>query len=78
MKVLAIEKALEQELGKVSLLVEEAQRVYELYKMDKIREIYFQKYNHCAVIVFEVSDINEARTLIKTLALVASQVITSI
>jgi hypothetical protein len=41
MKILAIEKV---------LLEKEANRVYELYKQDKIREIYFHKKNHIALV----------------------------
>ena len=43
MKVLAIEKELNNQFNNTELMVNEAERVYELYKQDKIREIYFQK-----------------------------------
>ena len=75
MKVLAIEKELDQVSGNAALLTEETHRVYELYKLGKIREIYFQEQNHCAVIVFEVSDLGEARDLINTLPLVTGHAI---
>jgi muconolactone delta-isomerase len=75
MKVLAIEKEMTKELGIQARMAEEAQRVYELYKADKIREIYFQKQNHTAVIIFEVKDIIEARNLINSLPLVINKLI---
>ena len=75
MKILAIEKEITKELGNQALMAEEAQRIYELYKADKIREIYFQKQNHTAVIIFEVTDIIEARNLINSLPLVKSNMI---
>jgi hypothetical protein len=63
MKVLALEKDLNKESGNPDLMVNEAERVYKLYKEGKIREIYFQKQNHTAVIVLEVQDISEARNI---------------
>ncbi|OGO59316.1 MAG: hypothetical protein A2029_05040 [Chloroflexi bacterium RBG_19FT_COMBO_47_9] len=75
MKVLAIEKEITQEFGNQAWMAEEARRVYELYKEDKIREIYFQKQNHTAVIIFEVKDITEARNLINSLPLVKNKLI---
>ena len=75
MKVLAIEKELNIEFSKTELMVNEAERVYELYKDDKIREIYFQKQKHTAVIIFEVKDITEAKNLINSLPLVKNDVI---
>jgi muconolactone delta-isomerase len=75
MKVLAIEKEITQEFGNRAWMAEEAQRVYELYKEDKIREIYFQKQNHTAVIIFEVKDMTEARNLINSLPLVKNKLI---
>jgi muconolactone delta-isomerase len=75
MKVLAIEKEITQEFGNQAWMAEEARRVYELYKEDKIREIYFQKQNHTAVIIFEVKDMTEARNLINSLPLVKNKLI---
>jgi muconolactone delta-isomerase len=75
MKILAIEKDLNKEFNNTELMVNEAQWVYELYKEGKIREIYFQKQNHTAVIIFEVTDIIEARNLINSLPLVKHNVI---
>ncbi|OGN92809.1 MAG: hypothetical protein A2Y88_11145 [Chloroflexi bacterium RBG_13_48_10] len=75
MKVLAVEKELNKEFNNTELMVNEAKRVYELYKADKIREIYFQKQNHTTVIILEVTDINEARNLINSLPLVKNKLI---
>ncbi len=75
MKVLAIEKELNNQYNNTELMVNEAERVYELYKQDKIREIYFQKQNHTAVIIFEVKDMIEARELIDSLPLVKNKMI---
>jgi muconolactone delta-isomerase len=75
MRILAIE--VEKMKGRIekSLLEEEAIRVYELYKKGKIREIYFNKQDHTAIILFEVKDIHEAGNVIKTLPLVKSKYI---
>jgi|WetSurSiteA1Bulk_404760.scaffolds.fasta_scaffold41836_2 hypothetical protein len=75
MKVLALEKELNKESGNSDLMANEAERVYKLYKEDKIREIYFHKQNHTAVIVLEVQDISEARNIISSLPLVENKVI---
>jgi hypothetical protein len=75
MKVLALEKELNKESGNPDLMVNEAERVYKLYKEDKIREIYFQKQNHTAVIVLEVQDISEARNIISSLPLVENKIV---
>ena len=75
MKVLAIEKEITKDFGNQAWLAQEALRVYELYKADKIREIYFQKQNHTAVIILEVQDITEARNLINSLPLVKNKLI---
>jgi len=75
MKVLALEKDLNKESGNPDLMVNEAERVYKLYKEGKIREIYFQKQHHTAVIVLEVQDISEARNIISSLPLVENKII---
>lgn len=75
MKVLALEKELNLKLNHPELMAEESRRIYELYKEDKIREIYFAQPQHTAVIIFEVDDITEARNLIASLPLVINQVI---
>jgi muconolactone delta-isomerase len=75
MKVLALEKELNKESGNPDLMVNEAERVYKLYKENKIREIYFQKQNHTAVIVLEVQDISEARNIISSLPLVENKIV---
>ena len=70
MKVLAIEKELSFVSTEKAVMEQEAHRVYELYKMDKLREIYFTSEKHTAVIIFEVEDITEARKLVNSLPLV--------
>jgi muconolactone delta-isomerase len=75
MKVLALEKELIEGSSNKTLMELEAQRVYELYKKDKIRQIYFQKQKHTTVIVLEVEDISEARNIISSLPLVENKII---
>jgi hypothetical protein len=75
MKILAIEKELNKEFNNSELMVNEAERIYELYKKEKIREIYFQKQKHTAVIVLEVQHISEARNIISSLPLVENKII---
>jgi muconolactone delta-isomerase len=75
MKVLALEKELNLNLSNPDLMAGESRRIYELYKQNKIREIYFAQPQHTAVIIFEVDDIAEARNLISSFPLVKNQVI---
>lgn len=71
MKILAIEK----EMPNISdnefkpHLKAEALRVWELYKSEIFRELYFDKNKHNAVIILECKDINEAEEYLKTLPL---------
>lgn len=75
MKVLALERDLNLNLSHPDLMADESRRIYELYKEEKIREIYFAQPGHTAVIIFEVNDIAEARNLIASFPLVMHQVI---
>lgn len=72
MKILAIEKEMPDasvEAFKPHLRAE-ALRVWELYKSEIIREFYFDKDKHNAVIILECKDIGEADEYLNTLPLV--------
>ncbi len=72
MKILAIEKELPNISGTdfKPHLKAEAFRVWELYQSGIIRELYFDKDKHNAVIILECQDIKEAEENLKTLPLV--------
>ncbi|MBN1182559.1 MAG: hypothetical protein JXB49_09755 [Bacteroidales bacterium] len=71
MKILAIEKEHEgvELKNEESTLKQEAHRVYELYLSGFLREIYFNE-EHCAVLILECKDKEEAIELLNTLPLV--------
>ncbi|MCX6169685.1 MAG: hypothetical protein NTX65_10100 [Ignavibacteriales bacterium] len=72
MKILAIEKEVggkTKEQFKI-YLKPEAQRVWDLYQTGIIREIYFSKPLHNALIILECTNENEAREILNTLPLV--------
>ena len=77
MKILAIEK----EIGGTTKeqftphLKAEAQKVWEFNQSGFIREIYFTKYSHNAVLILECIDENEARNILDTLPLVKEKLI---
>lgn len=48
----------------------EAAKVWELYQADVIRELYFRGDVHCAVLILECSDVEEASRVLRTLPLV--------
>ena len=77
MKILTIEKkvngATEEKF--VPNLKVEAQKVWELYQNGIIREIYFTKNSHNAVLILECLDENEARNILDTLPLVKEKLI---
>jgi hypothetical protein len=78
MKILALEKeihGLPQELFEPHLK-EEAKKVWSLYQDGIIREIYFTKDLHEAVIILECKDEAEAKSILETLPLVKEQLIT--
>lgn len=54
----------------------EAARAWELYKSGIIREIYFDKGHHTAVIILECKDSEEAGKVLDTLPLVEKGLIT--
>lgn len=71
MKFLAIENELKIIEGnnKSLLLAKEARAVFELYKKEIIREIYFND-NHCAVIVLECDSIDHCKSILNNFPLV--------
>lgn len=72
MKILAIEKETEGVIPEqfTPHFKNEALKVWELYKKEVIREIYFTKYGHNAVIILECEDETEAGYLLNDLPLV--------
>jgi hypothetical protein len=77
MKYLALEKELNkgEEQSIESLLEIEARRVYELYSQGIIRECYFSKEDHNAIIIMECKNEKEALDVLKTLPLVEENII---
>ena len=77
MKYLAIEKELKKDkIPNIELLLEsEARRVYELYLQEIIRECYFTKEGHNAIIILECKNEEEATKTLETLPLVKENVI---
>lgn len=78
MKILAIEKempGLHAEAFR-PLLKPEAARVWELQQAGVVREIYFDRKNHNAVIILECKDEIEAAEFLGTLPLVKEKLIT--
>ncbi len=77
MKILAIEKEVsgtsEEQFKRY--LKEEAERVWNLYQAGIIREIYFTKDTHEAVLILECIDEAEAINILKTLPLVKARLI---
>ena len=77
MKILALEKEYEgktpEEFQKYS--EEEALHVWELYKSDKIREIYFRGDQNSAIIILECENVEEAKTILANLPLVKNKLI---
>lgn len=77
MKILAIEKEIPGVTGEAFKphMKPEALRVWELYKSEIIREIYFGKKEHNAVIILECKDMKEAEEYLNTLPLVKERLI---
>jgi len=75
-KILAIEKDVEGVNWENSeeTLFSEAQKVYQLYLSDNLREIYFTDENY-AVLVLECESIEMARKLLESLPLVRKRMI---
>lgn len=55
-------------------LKDEALKVLELYERGIIREIYFDQ-DHCAVLMLECSNLNEAKSILNELPLVSNGLI---
>ena len=77
MKILAIEKEID---GLTSedfkpYLKEEALKVYELYKLGILREIYFREDQNSAVLILECKNIGEADDILGELPLVKNDLI---
>lgn len=53
----------------------EATRVWELHQAGFIRELYFRADRHTAVLVLECADVESAREVLKSLPLVANDLI---
>ncbi len=77
MKFLAIEKEVikANEQSNESLLESEARRVYELYLEGIIRECFFSKEGHNAIIILETKNEDEALRILNTLPLVRENII---
>ncbi|MBE0538984.1 MAG: hypothetical protein IH620_04680 [Ignavibacterium sp.] len=71
MKVLALESELKNFIGAdySKVLMEEAKIIFDLYKQNIIREIYFND-KHCAVIVLECDSLDHCKSILSTLPLV--------
>jgi len=77
MKILAIEKEKADKTGKdfEPHLKAEAKEVWNLYQKDFIREIYFDKEKHTAVLILECDSIKEAKSKLSNLPLVKENLI---
>jgi muconolactone delta-isomerase len=77
MKLLALEKELPDVTAEAfqPLLKPEARRIWELQQSGVLRETYFRTDQHCAVLVLECDNIEEARLVLSTLPLVAAGLI---
>ena len=77
MKILAIEREVEGKEQKdfEPHLKSEALHVWNLYQEEVIREIYFDKAKHTAVIILECIDEKEARSILYKLPLVKENLI---
>jgi hypothetical protein len=74
-KILAIEKEMTGSKPSKMLLKKEALKVYELMKKNIIREIYFDKKNHGAILIMELINTASARKVLKTMPLVKAKLI---
>jgi len=79
MKILAIEHEipnLPEEAFTPQILRKEAAHTWELYQQGFIREIYFHRDQHVAVLMLECSDVESAHQVLEQLPLVRSGLIT--
>ncbi len=73
MKILALEKevpGISDDRFTPQVLKEEARQVWLLQQAGSIREIYFSKDKHEAIVILECSDVHEAQSILATLPLV--------
>ena len=72
MKILAIERETPNTAPEAfgPHLAAEAARAWELYQAGTLRELYFTQTDHCAVLMLECADAQEARQALDTLPLV--------
>ena len=78
MKILAIEKdipGVTDDKFSMEILKVEAMKVWELYKGNVIRELYFHKDEHYAVLILECKDVKEAEKYLGQLPLVKGKLI---
>ncbi|MCG6912359.1 superoxide dismutase [bacterium BMS3Abin03] len=77
MKILAIEKETSGKTGKdfEPHLKNEAKEVWNLYREDFIREIYFNKEKHTAILILECENEKEADLKLNSLPLVKEKLI---
>lgn len=78
MKIIAIETELPgvtSEKFTPEILKAEAEKAWQLQQAGIIREIYFQKEQHIAVLILECADETEAEKYLSTLPLVKEQLI---
>ncbi len=78
MKIIAIEKELPgitSDKFSAEILKAEAEKAWELHKSGIIRELYFHKDQHIAILILECKDETEAKECLSTLPLVKEKLI---
>jgi hypothetical protein len=78
MKILAVEKeipGITDDKFTPEILKEEAGKVWEFYKAGIIRELYFHKEEHYAVLILECSNVSDAKNYLVKLPLVKNGLI---
>ncbi|MGD8780932.1 MAG: superoxide dismutase [Ignavibacteria bacterium] len=77
MKIIALEKELGNNTPEdfVQYSEQEARQVWNLYKSQKIREIYFREDQNTAVIILECRDVAEAKEILSSLPFVKNKLI---
>jgi len=77
MKILAIENAYEGKSSKdfIPFLEDEAKAVWQLYKKDIVREIYFRSDQSSAVVILESESVESATKVLDELPLVKEKLI---
>lgn len=77
MKIIALEKEVAQPGGEAQsgVYAAEARRVWQLHLDGIIREIYFRRNTHTAVLILECSSLEEANAHLQTLPLLQAGII---